>query len=217
MTQPLFPTVPTPAQLAPDRGRQTPPPGATVRRDWEFDFLADDLTTTPDGRSVEIRRPEHVVAQHTVINLLIDQASFRIYPRRYGMDYEGAMRLRFRSQVRATVEQMVRRQLRAIRGVFDVIEPRWAPYTRTGARKSIPLLPPSTEVPPTYERMERHSYDELEGVSYAVLEGTYRFQAEGALVTQEFGDTRDHEWLRFVVVMQPGLPRRTLQTRIPLP
>jgi len=187
MTQPLFPTVPTPAQLAPDRGRQTPPPGATVRRDWEFDFLADDLTTTPDGRSVEIRRPEHVVAQHTVINLLIDQASFRIYPRRYGMDYEGAMRLRFRSQVRATVEQMVRR------------------------------LPPSTEVPPTYERMERHSYDELEGVSYAVLEGTYRFQAEGALVTQEFGDTRDHEWLRFVVVMQPGLPRRTLQTRIPMP
>jgi len=45
MAEALFPTVPNPNQVQRGLTRAPTPPGAAVLRDWEFDFILDDLTT----------------------------------------------------------------------------------------------------------------------------------------------------------------------------
>jgi hypothetical protein len=212
----LFPVVPTPPQLRGGQVRAAPPPGAQVRRDWEFDFINGDLTTTPDGRSVEILRPEVVVAQHCIINLLIEQRYYRIYPRAYGLDYEGAMRLRWREQTHVSVETQIHRQLRHIRGVRDTVDYRWLPYPIGARSRATTYPPPSIYTLATYSRLEQHTYDDLQQTSYAVLEASYEINAnELHGGTYGGGDIRDQQYVRFVVVMQPGLPRRTMQVAVP--
>ena len=107
-------------------------------------------------------------------------------------------------------------QLRHIRGVRDVIEPRWLPYPLT-TRSRLPLYPPpSVYSLATYQRLEQHDYDDLQQTSYQVLEASFELNADelhGGVYGG--GDIRDQDYLRFVVVMQPGLPRRTLQVAVP--
>jgi hypothetical protein len=121
----LFPVIPNPPQVAARLRTPQTPAGGRVLRDWQFDFLGGDLATTPDGRAVELLRPELVVAQQCVVNLLVERDSYRVYPRRFGMDYTRAQRLPRREQTRAELERQVRAQLRGARGVRDVVEPRW--------------------------------------------------------------------------------------------
>jgi hypothetical protein len=121
----LFPVIPNPPQVTAGLGAAPTPAGGRVLRDWQFDFLQGDLATAPDGRAVELLRPELVVAQQCVVALLVERDSYRVYPRRFGMDYQRAQRLPRRDQLRAELEAQVRAQLRAVRGVRDVVEPRW--------------------------------------------------------------------------------------------
>jgi hypothetical protein len=98
--------------------------------------------------------------------------------------------------------------------VRDVIDFRWAPYV-AHYEPSLPWVIPLPGQDRSYGRMERHTYQELEWLTYFQLEEAP--PPPPGITGGETGaiDTRDHEWVRFVVVMQPGLPRRTLQALVP--
>lgn len=154
----LFPTVPQPRQISAGLGAPSAPAGSRVLKEWQFDFLRGDLTVLADGRIAPLQHPELVVAQEAVVTLMVERDAYRIYPRRFGMDYDKAMRQPRRLQAHANLERQVRQQLQRVRGVRQIILPRWLP-----------------------------------------------------------GPSSDYEYFRFVVTMQAGLPRRTIQTLIPAP
>lgn len=118
----LFPVVPTPPQLQ----RAPPaPPGSQVKPDWAFDFAKGDLVVDALGNVQYQRALDATIAQQCITTLLVDRATYLVHTRGFGIDYEYAQALGRRKEVHTSIEQQVRRQLRRVIGVVDVVQFRW--------------------------------------------------------------------------------------------
>ena len=122
----LFPVVPTPPQL--QRATRAPV-GSQIKPDWAFDFARGDLIIDNLGNVQMQASLPATVAQQCITTLLVDRATYLVHTRAFGINYEYAQALPRRKETQTSIEQQVRRQLRRVQGVVDVVQFRW-PATR---------------------------------------------------------------------------------------
>ena len=119
----LFPVVPTPPQL--QRAASPAPPGSQIKPDWAFDFAKGDLVVDNLGNVQMQASLPATVAQQCITTLLVDRATYLVHTRAFGINYEYAQALPRRKETQNSIEQQVRRQLRRVQGVVDVVQFRW--------------------------------------------------------------------------------------------